>query len=138
VDRIEGVVLPVAEIGAIDRSLQGSRLSGAWADGATALAEGLTRSGTSGYRSSLTLYAAEGLDLMVLSDTIGDLNGLALLFSWPTHERAPVLRTPTGPVYAICPEETPSDNEVTRLDRVLAALLEAADPGAGPRQALDA
>jgi hypothetical protein len=98
----------------------------------------LTGSGTNGYRLDLTLYAAEGRDLLILSDTVGQETGVSLAFSWPSRDRAPTLEDATGPIYAICPEEAPAPDEVIRLERVLNDIMSQSSSAPGTRQTLDA
>jgi len=136
--RIEGVVLPLEEARSLEAAIPGSRRTGAWAEAVQILAGELTGSGHGGYRLTLSLLSAQGRDLLVMTDTVGDLNGVSLLFSWPSHERAPVLQSPDGPVYALCPEEAPPAEEVIRLERVLQELVRAEQPSSAPKQALDA
>jgi len=137
-DRVEGVALTLQEASVLDEALSGRRITGAWAEAISALGRGLTRSGLFGYQLDLTVYAAEGRDLLLMSDTVGREGGVALLFSWPTHERVPVLRAPGGDVYATGPEETPGPAEVIRLERALSALIEERAAAQPARQTLDA
>lgn len=136
--RIEGVVLPADDVRMIETALPGSRLSGAWVDAVQQLVNELTGSGRGGYRLTLGVHAAQGLDLLVMTDTIGEANGISLLFSWPSHERAPVLGSAEGPVYALCPQEVPTSEEVIRLERVLQEISPSDPPSIGQKQALDA
>lgn len=136
--RIEGVVLPLGEARHLESSLSGAVRTGAWPDAIRAIAGELTGAGPGGHQLTLRLLSAGGRDLLLMTDTIGEENGVALLFSWPTHERAPVLQGPDGPVYAICPEEAPHPEEVIRLERALQELVGSDQPAAGPKQGLEA
>lgn len=135
--KIEGVVLPLYEARTLEDALRGSRLTGSWVDAVTRVAEDLTGSG-GGLHLKLDLYADHGRDLLLMTDTFGDMNGVALLFSWPTRDRSPVLDGPDGPVYALCPEEVPTREDLIRLETVFQGLSQAATSVAGPKQALDA
>lgn len=137
-DRIEATVLPASEADGVDRALRGSRLSGAWADGVSRLGERLTGSGLYGYQMDLSLYVSGGRDLLLLSDTVGRASGIALVYSWPSSERAPVLQTPEGPVYAICPQEVPDPETVLRLGSALSDLEAVRGALVQGREALEA
>ena len=137
-DRIEAIVLPAEEAHRVERSLEAFRLSGAWVEAVRMVGAQLTGSGTNGYRLDLTLYAAEGRDLLILSDTVGQETGVSLAFSWPSRDRAPTLEDATGPIYAICPEEAPAPDEVIRLERVLNDIMSQSSSAPGTRQTLDA
>lgn len=134
--RIEAVVLPLAEARTLEAALSGSRLSGGWVDAVRTGLRELTGSGALGL--TLFLHVSRGRDLLLMTDRVGEESGVALLFSWPSHERAPVFSGPGGPVYAFCPEEAPGPEELIRLDRVLDELIRAGQPLATPKQALDA
>lgn len=137
-DRLDGVALSLPEATLLEEALSARRLTGAWPDAVRATGRGLTRSGLFGYHLDLTLFATEGRDLLLLTDTVGQEGGVALLFSWPTHERVPILSCPAGPVYATAPEETPTEAEVIRLGRTLTGLLEERMASQNARQGLDA
>lgn len=137
-DRLDGVALSLAEAELLGEVLSSRRLSGAWPDAVRASGRDLTRSGLFGYNLDLTLFATEGRDLLLLTDTVGQEGGVALLFSWPTHERVPVHGSAAGPVYATAPEETPTEEEVIRLERSLSALMEKRMSSLPARQELDA
>jgi len=122
-ESIDAVALPTEEAVRVDRHFETARLTGPWVDGVRAIGARLTGSGTNGYRLDLTLYAVEGRDLMLMSDTVGQETGVSLLFSWPSSDRAPTIDTSEGPVYAICPEEVPNRDEVIRLEKELSDLL---------------
>lgn len=136
--RIEGVVLPAEEARLLEGALPGTRLSGPWAEAVSRVAGELTGSGVAGLRLRADLYAREGRDLLLMTDLIGEERGVALLFSWPTRERAPVLQGADGPVYALCPEEVPSPEELIRLETVLRGLEQSTRTAPDPKQALDA
>lgn len=136
--KVEGVVLPLEESRALDAALCGSRLTGAWVDAVNRVACDLTGSGRGALGLSLGLYAAQGRDLLVMTDMVGETSGVALLFSWPTHDRSPVLDGPDGPVYALCPEEVPTREDLIRLDAVFQGLSQAVPPVPAAKQALDA
>jgi hypothetical protein len=135
--KIEGVVLPLDEVRILEGKLKGARLTGAWPDAVKRVAADLTGSGGE-FQLKLDLYADQGRDLLLMTDTFGEMNGVALLFSWPTHERAPVLDRPEGPVFAVCPEEVPPPKELIRLEAVFQGLVQAAPPNSVPKQTLDA
>lgn len=137
-ERIEAVALSTEEAARLDRSLEAARLSGPWVDAVRGAGARLTGSGTSGYRLDLTLYAADGRDLMLMSDTVGQETGVSILFSWPSRDRSPTLETPEGPVYAICPEEIPNKDEVIRLERVLTDLMSRLNAPMSQQEALEA
>lgn len=139
-ERIEAAVLPIPEVEEIERSLAGSRLGGLWADRINRIASELTGSGAGSgwYRIELTLFVSGGRDLMILSDSVGREAGIALAYSWPSAERRPVLQAPSGPVYAISPQEVPDEEELIRLRRVLSELEQARTAKPSLREALDA
>lgn len=136
-DRIEGLALSLPEAELLEAALSSRRLTGAWAEAVRATGRGLTRSGLFGYQLDLTLFATEGRDLLLLTDTVGEQGGVALLFSWPSHERVPMLPSADRSVYATAPEETPTEAEVIRFERSLAGLLEARMASQAARQGLD-
>ena len=137
-DRLDGVALTLPEAELLEAALSSKRLTGAWAEAVRSTGRDLTRSGLFGYQLDLTLFATEGRDLLLLTDTVGQEGGVALLFSWPTHERVPVLRSASGPVYATAPEEVPTEAEVIRLERSLVSLIEERVSAQPVRQGLDA
>lgn len=136
--RIEGLVLTIEEAQAMTRSLPGSCRTGAWVEAFQEVANGLTGLGDGAYRLKLDLHAHQGRDLLILSDTIGQESGFVLLFSWPSHERAPVLCTAGGPVYAFCPEEVPGTEDLIRLQRVVHDLDQEHRQSSLLKQAYDA
>lgn len=136
--RIDAIVLPLKDARTVEGALSGTRLTGAWVDQVGKMTRELTGSEHGGLRLTVSLYVAEGRDLLLMTDMIGEMNGVALLFSWPTHERVPVLEASSGPVYAFCPEEVPSPLEVLRCERVFAEIFAFRQSASILKQALDA
>lgn len=138
-DLIEAIVLPNREAEEIDRILSGSRLQGAWADEVSRIGAELTGAGFNPgwYHIDLTVYVNGGRDLMILSDSVGREVGVSLLFSWPSVERRPVLQSPSGPVYAISPQEAPDEAELIRLRDSLSDLYASEAAKTTSREALD-
>jgi hypothetical protein len=136
-ENIDAVALPTEEAARVELHFKDARLTGPWVDGVRTIGDMLTGSGTNGYRLDLTFYAVEGRDLMMMSDTVGQETGVSILFSWPSCDRAPTIETSEGPVYAICPEEVPSQDEVIRLEKGLAELVTRQALSMTPQDALE-
>jgi hypothetical protein len=97
-----------------DRILSGDWVTAVRADLARVLEEAMP-----GYKYDFMIAAKDGRDIMIVSDTLGDVSGAIYVYSWPSSDRLPAIDAGGGKKMTISPEEIPDDEEISRLSGIL-------------------
>lgn len=119
IERLSAAMIPLADLETLRTRKSNRRLSGDWVEKARDTAKSITQSGMPGYKFEMDVFSEGGRDILAISDNIGQKNGVAFVYSWPTADRLPVAEIESGRVLRISPEEIPDEAEIKRLTEVL-------------------
>lgn len=122
IEKLSAAMIPLSSLKKLRELKSNKRLSGDWIVRAAEVAQSITQGGMSGYQFELDIFSEGGRDILTISDSIGQKNDVAFVYSWPTSERIPVMEINSGRVMNVSPEEVPDNAELDRLSKVLGQL----------------
>lgn len=126
---VDAMTIPADQVGDLLNGLAHHRLTGFWVDTLETNLRRISRSRNSGDTATLSFFAREGRDIMLLGEEEGTSLAPAYAFSWPSRERALVQ---AGSLHVnVSREEVPSEAEIARLRTVLGELTRGAEHESG-------
>jgi hypothetical protein len=127
IEKLNASMISIRDLETIRDGFADKRLTGDWVDTANKRAHELTRGAMGNYSFEMDVFVSDGRDIMVINDTVGQSQGVAFVYSWPTATRRAVMEIESGLVANVSPEEIPTDEEIERLQAVMQNLLVEAD-----------
>ena len=125
VDRISMATIPLSALKRMRDEGGRAPLSGNWVD---TLSERFRRiTGDSGSGFELAMFSEGGRDIIAMSVPDEKRRELAVVYSWPTADRIPVIDAGGMRHLSLSPEEVPSDDEVRRLSEMLGRIEDVAN-----------
>jgi hypothetical protein len=94
-------------------------LTGEWIDEVRGRITEITGGAMPGYRAQVDMISHEGADAIIVTDSVGDRQGRAYMYAWPTADRQPIMAVGNDYLANISPEEIPSQEELARLNEAL-------------------
>lgn len=118
-ERLAVTMIPLTVIQRVSQDLAEHKITGDWIGGVQQRLDQIFGEMMPGYRASVEIASVDGNDILLVTDSIGNQNGMGYIYSWPSADRVLLMDIGANQVFTISPEEVPSEEEIIRLQGVV-------------------